>query len=107
MDWKDILGSLKEEGNLPPGEDIQDMTPPQKEKKKDRLHVSVEKKGRNGKVATIVDGFTVSDSEVAEVATVLKKKLGVGGSSRGGEILIQGNLADKVRAELKALGYKL
>lgn len=107
MDWKDILGSLKEEGNLPPGEDIQDMTPSQKEKKKDRLHVSVEKKGRNGKVATIVDGFTLSDNEVAEVAAALKKKLGVGGSSRGGEILIQGNLADKVRAELKALGYKL
>lgn len=74
---------------------------------KDRLRVVIEKKGRKGKVATIVEGFTVSDEEVAEVAAMLKKKLGVGGSSRGGEILIQGDLADKVRALLRAEGYRL
>lgn len=107
-DWKDILGRMKADPSLPEGEE---MAVPEPQAfppvAKDRLRVVIEKKGRKGKVATIVEGFTVSDEEVAEVAAMLKKKLGVGGSSRGGEILIQGDLADKVRALLRAEGYRL
>lgn len=105
MDWKDVLGQLKNDPSLPEGEPEQPKPEVKAEKPKDKLNIAVEKKGRGGKVATIVYGFTCSDEELAEVAAKLKKKLGVGGSARGGEILIQGNLPDKVRAELRAQGF--
>lgn len=107
MDWKEMLGQLREDPSLPPGEESPQAEAPEKPKAKDRLKVVIDKKGRKGKTATIVEGFTVSDEEVAEVAATLKRKLGVGGSSRDGEILIQGNLADQVRKILAELGYKL
>lgn len=76
-------------------------------KPKDTLHVLMEKKGRGGKTATIVEGFTIPDNEVAEIASELKKKIGVGGSSRGGEILIQGDRREDVKRILKEKGFKV
>ena len=107
MNWKDVLGQLRQEGGLPQGEDLNVEEPRSVNKAKDTLHVVVEKKGRGGKVATIIEGFTCPDSEVAELAARLKKKLGVGGSARGGEILIQGNVPEQVRNLLKAEGFKV
>lgn len=106
-DWKDILGRMKQDPSLPAGEEMRDEPEqPAQSARKDRLNVVIEKKGRKGKVATIVEGFTVSDAEVAEVAAMLKKKLGVGGSARGGEILIQGDKRREVLDALTAMGYK-
>lgn len=109
MDWKDALSQLKDDPSLPPGEEIseqrQESADAHGHRAKERLHVSVERKGRKGKTATIIDGFTFSDEEVAEVAATLKKRLGVGGSSRGGEILIQGECRDKVAAILREMGF--
>lgn len=73
----------------------------------DRLAVSIERKGRGGKTATIVSGFTCPDDEVAEVARRLKTALGTGGSARGGEILIQGERRREVIDRLRAMGYKI
>jgi len=106
MDWKEMLGQLREDPSLPPGEDlttVADTTPVSR----DLLRVITDRKGRKGKVATIIEGFTISDDEVAEVAAMLKRKLGVGGSSRGGEILIQGDAAARVRELLTKEGYKV
>lgn len=76
--------------------------------KKVELHVSIEKKGRNGKVATIVDGLsTLEPAEVELLSKELKKKLGVGGSFREDEILIQGNLREKVVSFLKEKGFRV
>lgn len=69
------------------------------------LHVLLERKGRGGKVATIVEGFTLDDDEVARVASEIKKKLGVGGSSRGGEILIQGDRVKQVAQLLRSMSF--
>ena len=66
----------------------------------------LDKKGRKGKAATIVCGFTCPDSEVDTMAARLKQRLGVGGSSRGGEILIQGDKRREVLDALTAMGYK-
>lgn len=107
MDWKEMLGQLREDPSLPAGDDVAQPAPEPILKKKDTLRVIVDKKGRKGKIATIVEGFTVSDEEVAEIAASLKKRLGTGGSSRGGEILIQGNVADRVREFLSAEGYMI
>ncbi|MBD5302796.1 MAG: translation initiation factor [Bacteroides sp.] len=111
MDWKDMLGQLRE--NLPSGPETQDNslsdtdTDTAPATKRDVLHVVIEKKGRKGKTATIVEGFTCSDDELAVVAGNLKKKLGVGGSSRGGEILIQGDFKERVTELLRTEGYRI
>lgn len=104
MDWKEMLGQLRED--LPQGDAEETPCEETVIRKKDSLRVIVDRKCRKGKVATIIEGFTVSDDEVAAVAASLKKRLGTGGSSRGGEILIQGDVSAKVLELLKADGYK-
>lgn len=105
MDWQESLKNLLDTADLPAGEEI--AAPAAPARKPDKLLVTVERKGRGGKVATIVSGFSGSDSEVAPVAASLKKKLGAGGSARGGEILIQGDRSADVRRVLSDMGYRL
>lgn len=109
LDWKDVLGSLKTSGTLPvddtPDIPADDMIT-EKETQKQKLRVVTDRKGRKGKTATIVEGFTCPDAEVEEVAKKLKQRLGTGGSARGGEILIQGDRKGDVIKALTDLGYK-
>lgn len=111
MDWKDALGSLLQEGNLPEGEpdapETEAVPADSKTVQKSPVHVLIEKKGRAGKTATIVEGFDCPDETLQEVARQLKRRLGVGGSARGGEILIQGNLPAKAKEALTDMGYKV
>ena len=105
MDWKDILASKIDDGTLE-REEFVEADPPV-ERKADVLHVSVDRKGRKGKTATIVEGFSCEESELLDIAARLKTRLGTGGSARGGEILIQGECADKVKNLLTEMGYKV
>ena len=99
-DWKAALGALA--ASLPQDlTDEQTQNPSEPEPKPafkpGKLHISFERKGRAGKCATIISGFDgLSDSEIAEIASQLKRSLATGGSSRGGEILIQGDRRDDV-----------
>ena len=75
-------------------------------KNKITLHVLVEKKGRGGKTATIIEGLSqLPLEEVESLAKEIKKKLGTGGSWREEEILIQGNRLNDVVLFLKQKGY--
>lgn len=105
-DWKDALARLRDSAALPPGEDIQHPEPAVEKTKHPALHVTVERKGRRGKVATLIEGFD-DDDDAARVAAVLKRSLGVGGSSRGGEVLVQGDCSARVSEILKTEGYKI
>lgn len=101
MDWKDALSQLK--GDLPEGEDVQENAPdtkPASTKDYEKLSIFKERKGRGGKTVTIITGYTCSDERLEEIASELKRKLGVGGSARGGEILIQGDHFDRLKREL-------
>lgn len=71
-----------------------------------RIDIILEKKGRAGKQATILSGFDGSDDELQNLASDLKRKLGTGGSARGGEILIQGDRRKEVLDILVKRGYK-
>lgn len=99
---------LSNNPDLPVGEESELTTKDDKATKKVELHVSIEKKGRNGKVATIVDGLSALEpAEVELLSKELKRKLGVGGSFREDEILIQGNLREKVVSFLKEKGFRV
>lgn len=74
--------------------------------KKPRLDIILDRKGRKGKEATIIAGFDPDDDGYLEVAAALKKRLGTGGSARGGEILIQGDRRGDVKQYLESQGYK-
>ena len=70
------------------------------------LEVHLEKKHRGGKTALIIKGFTGSNDELNDLAKKLKSNMGVGGSAKDGEIIIQGNKRDKVMELLEQWGYK-
>lgn len=107
IDWQGALGALLDSGNLPEGENTPQDLPKETKPARDKLVISYERKGRAGKEATIISGFTLPHEEVAAIASKLKSKLGTGGSARGGEILIQGDRREKVRELLRQMGYKL
>ena len=115
-DWKDALGkAFNMPANLEPApDDTAAASGPQPatvddavaQQGKGRLDIVLERKGRGGKQATIVTGFTIGDDAVKLVASQLKRRLGTGGSARGGEILVQGDWRQRVQDELTAMGFK-
>ena len=62
-------------------------------------------KHRAGKTAIIIKGFVGNLSEIKALAKKLKTKCGVGGSVKNNEIIIQGNVRDKIMDILKKDGY--
>ena len=110
-DWKAALGAAvnsnpdeaTHEADEMPAEVAADALA---EQGKQMLNVMLDKRNRNGKRVTLVTDFVGSDEALKVLAKELKQHCGVGGSARGGEILIQGDFRDKVLAFLKAKGFK-
>lgn len=74
-------------------------------KAEQKLRVSIERKNRGGKTVTLVSGFKGPDDDLKELGKMLKTQCGVGGSSKDGIILIQGEFKEKVVSLLKKEGY--
>lgn len=103
--WKDRLGvvfSTNPDYQYDSQEVQEQETLPKSEQ---RLRVAIEKNGRGGKVVTIIRGFIGTEEDIKSLSKFLKTKCGVGGSVKDEEIIIQGNVKDKVIALLKADGY--
>ena len=82
-------------------EQEEETLPPDKQ----HLRVMLDKRNRNGKEVTLITDFIGTDDDLKDLARTLKTKCGVGGSARGGEILLQGDFRTKVRDLLVTLGY--
>lgn len=104
-DWKEALAALA--GSLPAQtEAAADENPVPQQNTADpdprKLRIDFERKGRAGKCATIISGFDgLDDDEIARIAADLKRRLATGGSSRGGEILIQGDRRNEIKKYFK------
>jgi translation initiation factor 1 len=72
----------------------------------DAVRVSRATKGRAGKGVTIISGLQLGATELAALATELKRRCGCGGTVRDGVIEIQGEHRDTLVAELTRRGYK-
>ena len=104
-DWKERLNvvySTNPDFNYETNEELEEETLP---KDKQNLRVFIEKKNRGGKTATVGKGFTGSENDLKELAKMLKTRCGVGGNAKDGEIIIQGELKEKVIELLKKDGY--
>ena len=62
-------------------------------------------KHRAGKIAVIIKDFVGTNDDLKALGKMLKTKCGVGGSAKNGEIIIQGDIRDKVMKILESEGY--
>ncbi len=82
-------------------EDFGTALPPEKQ----RLIVRIDRRQRKGKEVTLVEGFAGADGDLQALAKLLKTRCGTGGTAKDGEILIQGDVRDKVLDLLLQAGY--
>lgn len=62
-------------------------------------------KGRGGGTVIVITGLPLDGNGLKEIAGILKKRCGCGGTVKDGVIEIQGDHRDKIQAELTSRGY--
>ena len=74
---------------------------------KQYLEAHFSNKGRGGKTDTQIKGLEGSPDALKALAKTLKQHCGVGGSVKDYDIIIQGNMRDKIMAFLKKEGHQV
>src|SRR6266498_1084784 len=69
-----------------------------------RAVVRMERKGRGGKEATVVEKLALPPKALAEWSDALKRALGCGGTVEDDAIVVQGDQRERVRKWLEARG---
>jgi translation initiation factor 1 len=72
-----------------------------------QLRIRKESKGRGGKTVTVISGFRGTKSDGGILARELKSFCGVGGSVKEDEIIIQGDMREKIVKYLSSKGFKV
>lgn len=99
-------------GNLPKGPAVTPKAASSagsgSKKSRGRLDVRREKSGRGGKTVTVVSGWLgIAVEEKQALAKSIQKRCGVGGAVKGGNIEIQGDKREEVRAVLEKAGFRV
>ena len=71
---------------------------------KQNLKICIDKH-RAGKIAVIIKNFVGTTDDLKKLGKLLKTKCGVGGSTINGEVIIQGNMREKVMEILQKEGF--
>jgi translation initiation factor 1 len=106
-DWKERLGvvySTNSDFQYDKEDHVDHQTLPNNQQ---NLKVWLDRKQRKGKVVTLITGFIGTDDDLKALGKLLKTKCGVGGTAKDGEILIQGDFANKVVSILEQESYKV
>jgi translation initiation factor 1 len=67
----------------------------------------MEKKGRAGKIVTVVHGLPENTEFLKDLSQELKRACGTGGTTDGDSIELQGDVRERVRDELTKRGYSV
>lgn len=104
-DWKDRLGvvfSTNPDYQYEYQEEKEEQTLPDNQQK---LRIRMEKNNRGGKTVTVISGFIGKSDDIKELGRRLKTAVGVGGSVKDGDIIIQGDMRERIVSLLKSWGY--
>lgn len=71
-----------------------------------RVVVRRERKGHGGKTVTRIEGLAGSARELDSAVRDVKRGLGCGATLEGGDLLVQGDQSERVRAFLEARGVR-
>lgn len=96
----DRCDKLESECTCPPIE--VPRTPPGKQ----TARIAVEKR-KHGRMMTVVRGLAAEDTDLPALLKALKNSCGAGGTVTDEGLEIQGTHAERVRAQLLAIGYKV
>ena len=97
------LSTIKFDNLSPDKKDI--INPIEEEFEKLHFELHFSKKGRSGKIVTLVKGMDMDKDTLEYISKKLKRKLSVGGSIKDGEIIIQGNNRVKIEEILLKMGH--
>lgn len=101
------LAGLREQ--LPPGPERTEPPPqedPPARRGPARAVVRLERKGRRGKEATRIEKLGLDAAELAVWCRDLKKALGCGGTVEDADLLLQGDVRERVSPLLSARGVR-
>ncbi len=73
---------------------------------KQTARIAVEKR-KHGRMMTVIRGLAAGDTDLPGLLKRLKNCCGVGGTVTDGELELQGSHAERVRAALQTIGYKV
>lgn len=69
------------------------------------VHLRLERKGRGGKIVTVLDGLPDNPALTRELAGELKRACGTGGTATGRTVELQGDQRDRLRSLLTGRGW--
>ena len=98
------LAKIKFE-NLAPDSHPQPNVEPEFQPQELEAHFS--NKGRAGKTVTLIKGLEGSKEDFKVLAKKLKQSVGVGGSIKDREIIIQGNFREQLIKVLTKMGHRV